>query len=55
MTAKPYHPAIHQELRRYGLMISGLETLRQGFFAVDEAASDLILSRIADNISRRTG
>jgi hypothetical protein len=50
-------PAIHEELLRNGLIISGLETLsgREGFLVVDEAASDLILSSIAGSISRRTG
>jgi hypothetical protein len=50
-------PAIHKELRRNKLIIKELETLpgAEGFLVVDEDASDLILSGIAGNISRRTG
>lgn len=55
--------AIHEELRRHGLLIEGLsDELRRnglsgakGFLVVDEDASNLILSGIAGNISRRTG
>ncbi|MGA2337429.1 MAG: hypothetical protein ABSG08_18820 [Terriglobales bacterium] len=50
-------PVIHDELRRNGLILSGLERIsgQKGFIVVDKAASDLILSGIAGNISRRTG
>jgi hypothetical protein len=50
-------PVIHEELRRNKLVIDGLERLsdREGFLVVDEDASNLILSGIADRISRRTG
>ena len=50
-------PIIHEELRRHQLTISWLGKLssQEGFHVVDEAASDLILSGIAENISRRTG
>jgi hypothetical protein len=50
-------PVIRRELRRNGLIIPGLEKIadREGFIVVDASASDLILSGIAENISRRTG
>jgi hypothetical protein len=50
-------PLIREELRRNKLIIDELGSLsdRKGFLVVDEAASDLILSGIAENISRRTG
>jgi hypothetical protein len=46
-------PVIQGELQRHGLILDGFG---QGdFLAVDEGASHLILSAIAENISRRTG
>jgi hypothetical protein len=53
-------PFIYEELRRNALMLSGFEGLvRQlsghEFIVVEETASDLILSAIAENISRRKG
>lgn len=46
-------PVIHEELQRHRLILKGFG---QGdFLAVDEGASHLILSAIAENISRRTG
>jgi len=50
-------PVIHKQLSRNGLILPGLEKIsgQEGFIVVDEAASDLILSGIAGNISRRTG
>jgi hypothetical protein len=49
--------AIKEELRRNDLILDGFEKMsgQDGFLVVDEAASDLILSCIAGNISRRTG
>jgi hypothetical protein len=46
-------PVIHEELNRHRLIIDGFG--EGGFLVVDEAASHLILSAIAENISRRTG
>ncbi len=49
-------PAIQEELQRNGLMIREFEDLfDRRLIVVNKAASDLILSGIAENISRRTG
>jgi hypothetical protein len=53
-------PFIYEELSRNALLFSGAEKLvrrfsDQQFLVVQEAASDLILSAIAENISRRKG
>jgi hypothetical protein len=48
-------PVIHAELRRNNLIIDGLEKNLGGFLAVDQSASDLILSSIAESMSRRIG
>lgn len=50
--AKVSH-AIHEELQRNRLILDGFG--ERGFLVVAEAASHLILSAIAENISRRTG
>jgi hypothetical protein len=46
-------PAIRDELRRNKLIIEGFDGLLEGFLVVDQDASNLILSSIAENISRR--
>jgi|SRR5208283_3606501 len=53
-------PVIYEELRRNALLLSGFENLgrqpsSQDFIVVEESASDLILSAIAEKISRRKG
>ena len=48
-------PAIREELRRNRLIVDGFEGLVDGFVVVDRNASSLILSNIAENISRRIG
>ena len=48
-------PAIHEELRRNKLIVDGFDGLLEGFLVVDQNASNLILSSIAENISRRIG
>jgi len=45
---------IHEQLDRNGLILRA-PFGEEGFLVVQEAASDLILSAIAENISRRTG
>jgi hypothetical protein len=44
-------PAIRDELRRNKLIIEGFDGLLEGFLVVDQDASNLILSSIAENIS----
>jgi hypothetical protein len=49
-------PVVNEQLRRNGLVIRDLDNLsEEGFIVVDRTAADLILSGIAENISRRTG